>query len=136
MYGLIGTGKLNDINPGTYLEYVLTHIADQKINRIDELLPWNVADKLATQPNPPPHRLISRRSSGNYPLPSARHHYRASCTRDIANGPREALTFVAASLAAEADNRLPPSPKSRHGAPRPSHLCEACSHAPASTSLP
>jgi transposase len=46
MYSLIGTCKLNDINPRAYLEYVLTHIADHKVNRIDELLPWNVADKL------------------------------------------------------------------------------------------
>ncbi|AOJ10132.1 hypothetical protein WS71_23125 [Burkholderia mayonis] len=51
---LIGTCKLNGINPRAYLEYVLTHIADHKISRIDELLPWNVADKLkpATPPTP------------------------------------------------------------------------------------
>lgn len=46
MYSLIGTCKLNGINPRAYLEYVLTHIADHKISRIDELLPRNVADKL------------------------------------------------------------------------------------------
>ncbi|AOJ10125.1 hypothetical protein WS71_23070 [Burkholderia mayonis] len=46
MYSLIGSAKLNGINPRAYLEYVLTHIADHKITRIDELLPWNVADKL------------------------------------------------------------------------------------------
>jgi transposase len=46
MYSLIGTCKLNGINPRAYLEYVLTRIADHKISRIDELLPWNVADKL------------------------------------------------------------------------------------------
>ena len=50
MYGLIGTCKLNGINPRAYLEYVLTHIADHPINRIDELLPWNVARKLPEQP--------------------------------------------------------------------------------------
>ncbi|MGF6877236.1 transposase [Paraburkholderia sp. MM5477-R1] len=53
MYSLIGTCKLNGINPRAYLEYVLTHIADHKINRIDELLPWNVADKLPRQASPP-----------------------------------------------------------------------------------
>lgn len=52
MYSLIGTCKLNWINPRVYLEYVLTHIADHKISRIDELLPWNVADKLKPA-NPP-----------------------------------------------------------------------------------
>lgn len=46
MYGLIGTCKLNGINPRAYLEYVLTHIADHPINRVDDLLPWRVAKKL------------------------------------------------------------------------------------------
>jgi transposase len=46
MYGLVGTCKLNSINQRAYLEYVLTHIADHPINRIDELLPWNVVAKL------------------------------------------------------------------------------------------
>ncbi len=45
-------GDARDINPRAYLEYVLTHIADHKISRIDELLPWNVADKL--KPGTPP----------------------------------------------------------------------------------
>ncbi|MDN4571811.1 IS66 family transposase [Pandoraea cepalis] len=46
MYGLIGTCKLNGINPRAYLEHVLTHIADHPITRVDELLPWAVAKKL------------------------------------------------------------------------------------------
>ncbi|MGF6652956.1 hypothetical protein OKW34_003545 [Paraburkholderia youngii] len=52
MYSLIGTCKLNEVNPRAYLEHVLTRIADHKVNRIDELLPWNVADKL--KPAAPP----------------------------------------------------------------------------------
>ena len=46
MYALIGTAKLNGIDPEAYLRHVLTHIADHPINRINDLLPWNVVEHL------------------------------------------------------------------------------------------
>ena len=46
MYSLIGSCKINEIDPRAYLTYVLTHIADHPINRIDELLPWNLIGKI------------------------------------------------------------------------------------------
>lgn len=45
-YSLIETCKLNHIDPQRYLQYVLERIADYPINRIEELLPWNVAAQL------------------------------------------------------------------------------------------
>jgi transposase len=47
IYTLIGTAKLGGINPQNYLRHVLERIADHPINRIDELLPWAVADQIA-----------------------------------------------------------------------------------------
>ena len=41
-YTLIETAKLNGVDPQVWLTDVLARIADHKINRIDELLPWNV----------------------------------------------------------------------------------------------
>ena len=39
-FTLIETAKLNDVDPEAWLAWVLGRIADHKINRIDELLPW------------------------------------------------------------------------------------------------
>jgi hypothetical protein len=41
-YTLIETAKLNGVDPQAWLTDVLARIADHKINRIDELLPWNI----------------------------------------------------------------------------------------------
>lgn len=40
---LIETAKLNKVDPQAWLTDVLGGIADHKINRIDELLPWKWA---------------------------------------------------------------------------------------------
>ncbi len=46
IYTLLGTAKLNDLNPQAYLRFVLERIAQHPINRIDELLPWAVAGQI------------------------------------------------------------------------------------------
>ena len=46
-YTLIETAKLNGVDPQSWLTYVLGHIADHKITKLDELLPWRYAAKAA-----------------------------------------------------------------------------------------
>jgi transposase len=48
IYSLLGSAKLNGLDPEIYLQHVLERIADHSISRINELLPWNLS--LPSQP--------------------------------------------------------------------------------------
>ncbi len=50
IYTLVQTAKLNGINPEAYLNNTLTKIAEgHPINRIDQLMPWQMSSQAAEQ---------------------------------------------------------------------------------------
>lgn len=50
IYSLLGSAKLNGLDPELYLHHVLDRIADHPISKINDLLPWNVALPSQTDP--------------------------------------------------------------------------------------
>ena len=45
-FTLIKTAKLNGVDPQAWLTWVLERVADHKINRLDELMPWNYSPEV------------------------------------------------------------------------------------------
>ena len=51
IYTIVQTAKLNGVNPEAYLKHTLTKIAEgHPINKIDQLLPWQIIPPPAAQP--------------------------------------------------------------------------------------
>ena len=46
---VIETAKMNGLDPQAYLADILARIHNHKINRLDELLPWNWSPMAAAQ---------------------------------------------------------------------------------------
>ena len=65
IYSLIGTAKLNGLDPEAYLREVLERVAEHTIDGVDELLPWTLAEALRKSSSfPSLPDLSSRRQDG------------------------------------------------------------------------
>jgi transposase len=53
IYSLIGTARLNGIDPEAYLRRVIGCIAEHPVNRVADLVPWDLSTPTATPDNSP-----------------------------------------------------------------------------------
>ena len=78
--------KLNGLDPENCLRTVLSRIAEQPINRIDDLLPWNLAEDLAKKLS---SRCVTNTASRRFGL-------RIALTNKLEEWKKSAITCQAA----------------------------------------
>jgi transposase len=82
IYSLVETAKLNGLDPRPTCARCSTRIAEHPINRIDELLPWNIAHGRASNEQLPARWLPEDGAAGGSRITRARREPRKPSTRE------------------------------------------------------
>jgi hypothetical protein len=87
IYRLIGTAKLNGLDPQLHLRTILAQIADYPVSRIGQLLPWNLAASLkpthSAQARFNQLSYVPRRSTNKLNLSHRMSDFITSCIRSL-----------------------------------------------------
>jgi hypothetical protein len=80
-YTLIETAKLNVVEPQAWLTDVVSRIAEHKVTKLDELLPWRYAEDSAEQHHPSCGRAVTPNGYGERILRKLQRPFQGRATK-------------------------------------------------------